>query len=115
MVRRAPILPEIVRQHAEMAAFLWTVYDRAQLFPEENPELDEVRMARLLERLEAHLDGLRVAADEGRRIAGERYADHPEPGELFVVRMTSPEALGLSVAELDLDKVRAFIAAALPR
>ena len=28
LMARAPVLPhEIVRQHAEMAAFLWTVYD----------------------------------------------------------------------------------------
>ena len=36
----APVLPHILRAHAEQAAFLWTVYDRALLFPEENPEMD---------------------------------------------------------------------------
>ena len=68
---RAPILPEIVRQHAEMAAFLWTVYDRHLLYPDENPDMDEVRVARLLTRLEAHLDGLRIAEEDGKRIALE--------------------------------------------
>lgn len=103
------ILREIVRQHAEMAAFLWTVYDRAQLYPEENPELDEVRLARLVERLEAHLDGLRVAGAEGLRIAEERYAEYPEAGELFVIRMLQPGAEKKRVAGLDLEKVRLYL------
>jgi hypothetical protein len=34
---RAPVLEEIVRQHAEMAAFLWTVYDHHLLHPDETP------------------------------------------------------------------------------
>ncbi len=105
----APVLKDIVRQHAEQAAFLWTVYDRALLHPEENEEMDAERIARVVERLEAHLDGLRVAGTEGLRIAEERYADYPEPGELFVLRMLRPGAETLRVATLDLDKVRAFL------
>jgi hypothetical protein len=107
---RAPILYEIVRQHAEMAAFLWTVYDRHLLHPEENPELDEVRVGRLLERLEAHLDGLRVAGPEGLVIAEDRLAEYPEAGEMFVVRMLQTGAGKLRVATLDLDRVRRFLA-----
>ena len=104
-----PILPDILRQHAEMAAFLWVVYDRARLFPEENPEMDEVRIARHLERLEAHLDGLRVAGADGLAIAEARYKDYPEAGELFVIRMLQPGAERMRVAGLDLEKVREFI------
>ncbi|HRO10395.1 hypothetical protein [Amaricoccus sp.] len=111
----APVLYEIVRQHAEMAAFLWTVYDRARLYPEENPELDEVRLARLVERLEAHLDGLRVAGAEGLRIAEERYAEYPEAGELFVLRMLRPGAERLRVVDLDLAKVRKYLSETLPK
>ncbi|HRO15554.1 MAG TPA: hypothetical protein PLL33_11020 [Paracoccus sp. (in: a-proteobacteria)] len=110
----APVLPEMLRQHAEQAAFLWTVYDRAMLFPEENPELDALRLARLLERLEAHLDGLRVAGAEGLRVAEARFAEYPEAGELFVVRMLQPEAEGLRVAGLEWGRVRAYLAANLP-
>ena len=110
----APVLPEILRQHAEQAAFLWTVYDRAKLFPEENPELDELRLSRLLERLEAHLDGLRVAGPDGLSIAKERYAEFPEAGELFVLRMLTPGADRHSVVDLDLAKVRAYLGATLP-
>jgi hypothetical protein len=109
-----PVLPHILRQHAEQAAFLWTVYDRARLFPDENPEMDELRIGRLLERLEAHLDGLRIAADEGRAMADERYAEYPEAGELFVIRMLQPGAEKLRVADLDLAKVRAYLAETLP-
>lgn len=111
---KAPVLREIVRQHAEQAAFLWTVYDRAQLCPEENPELDAVRLARLVERLEAHLDGLRVAGVEGLRIAEERYAEYPEAGELFVLRMLRSNAERLRVVDLDLARVRAYLRATLP-
>lgn len=107
---RAPVLYEIVRQHAEMAAFLWTVYDHNLLYPGENPEMDEERTARLVERLEAHLDGLRVAGEAGREIAAERYAEYPEAGELFVVRMLMEGAPG-RIAELDVGRVRAYLAA----
>ncbi|RWQ39729.1 MAG: hypothetical protein EOS21_16895 [Mesorhizobium sp.] len=106
----APVLREIIRQHAEMAAFLWTVYDRHLLYPEENPDMDEERVARLVERLEAHLDGLRVAGNIGREIAQERYAEYPEPGELFVIRMLAA-ADSLRIVNLDPAKVRAWISA----
>jgi len=109
----APILREIVRQHAEMAAFLWTVYDWHLLHPGENPDMDEVRLARLVERLEAHLDGLRVAGEEGRKIAQERYAEFAEAGELFVVRMTEVSGAKLRIADLDIQKVRRFLVTTL--
>jgi len=111
---KRPILENIVRQHAEMAAFLWNVYDENLLNPDKNPDMDEERIMRLVERLEAHLDGLRVAGSEGRRIAEERYRDFPEVGELFVMRMLTPEAQELRVSNLVLDKVRAYLKDSLP-
>ncbi len=104
-----PVLENIVRQHAEQAAFLWTVYDRALLQPDENPDMDEDRLARVVEQLEAHLDGLRVAGADGLRIAEERLAEYREAGELFVVRMLQPGAEGITIVGLDLGKVRGFI------
>lgn len=104
-----PILENIVRQHAEQAAFLWTVYDRALLHPDENPDMDADRLARVVEQLEAHLDGLRVAGADGLRIAEERLAEYREPGELFVVRMLQPGAEGMTIEGLDLEKVRGYI------
>ena len=98
-----------MRQHAEQAAFLWTVYDRALLYPDENPDMDADRLARVVEQLEAHLDGLRVAGADGLRIAEERLAEYREPGELFVVRMLQPRAEGMTVEGLDLEKAREYL------
>ena len=111
---QVPILPEIIRQHAEQAAFLWTVYDHALLYPDENPEMDELRIARVVERLEAHLDGLRVAGAQGLAIAEERLKEYPEAGELFVVRMLQPGAEAFRIATLDLAKVREYLESLLP-
>jgi hypothetical protein len=105
---RAPVLEDIVRQHAEQAAFLWTVYDRALLMPEDNPDMDAEGLARLVERLEAFLDGVRVAGEDGKRIAEERFREFPEAGELFVLRMLAADRV-IPVAELDLGRVRAYL------
>jgi hypothetical protein len=110
---KVPVLKEIVRQHAEVAAHLWDVYDHHMLHPDENPEMDEERLARLVERLEANLDGLRVAGEEGYKIAQERFEEFPEAGELFVVRMLTPGAENLNVVGLDLQKVRDYLMAEL--
>lgn len=109
MPYRAPVIEEMLRQHAEQAAFLWTVYDYNLLHPDENPEMDEERMSRLIERLDAHIDGLRVAGVDGLRVAEERYAEYPEAGELFVIRMLQPGAGRLQVAELQIDNVRNYL------
>ncbi len=106
---KIPVLPDILRQHAEQAAFLWTVYDRARQYPEENPEMDELRIGRLLERLEAHLDGLRVAGLEGLALAEEQFKEYPEAGELFVIRMLQSGTENMPVAGLDVAKVRAYL------
>jgi hypothetical protein len=108
-----PVLPHILRQHAEQAAFLWTVYDRARLFPEENPDMSESALADLVEQLEAHLDGLRTAGAGGMKLAKERFDEFPEQGELFVVRMLST-GTPIAVAELDLSKVRSYLSENLP-
>ncbi|PWJ16570.1 hypothetical protein [Jannaschia seohaensis] len=110
---RAPVIVPLVRQHVEQAAFLWTQYDAVLARPEEFPDMDEERLARLVERLDAHLDGVRVAGEEGVRLAEEAYEDFPYAGELFVLRMLQPGANGKSVADLDIEKVRAYLEAAL--
>lgn len=109
MAYRAPVVEEMLRQHAEQAAFLWTVYDHNLLNPEDNPEMDAERLSRLIERLDAHIDGLRVAGPDGLRVATERHAEYPEAGELFVIRMLQPGAEGLLVRGLDLAQVRAYL------
>lgn len=113
----ALILPHIVRQHVEQAAFLWTQYDVAM--QETLPQEDEAREAaleqidRLRERLEAHLDGVRIAGNDGRKMAEDQLATYREAGELFLVRMLQPSADGMTIAELDLPKVRAYLAQTL--
>ncbi len=109
----APVLPHILRAHAEQAAFLWMTYDAALLAPEDNPDMDAEALADLVDRLEAHLDGLRIAGAEGMKVAEERFAEYPEAGELFVVRMLSAGA-PITVGELDLGRVRAFLEANRP-
>ena len=95
-----------------MAAFLWTVYDHHLLHPDENPELDEERLARLIERLEAHLDGLRVAGQAGQDVAQELFKEYMEAGELFVVKAISSKT-AIRIRDLDIDKVRASLNAGL--
>jgi uncharacterized protein (TIGR02270 family) len=70
--------PEIVEQHAEEAAFLWVLRNEAT----RAPNYDLASLAELDERIDAHLDGLRVAGaagwDECRRQLAWR-----ERGEVF--------------------------------
>jgi uncharacterized protein (TIGR02270 family) len=68
----------VVEQHAEEAAFLWTTRDRAVGSP--NYSLKE--LAALDERVEAHLDGLRVAGQFGWELC-ELALDKEEPGRVF--------------------------------
>jgi uncharacterized protein (TIGR02270 family) len=57
----APVIPEIVSRHAEEAAFLWLLRDRAV----RGPHFTLAQLTELDNRVEAHLDGLRVAGDFG--------------------------------------------------
>jgi uncharacterized protein (TIGR02270 family) len=68
----------VVQQHAEEAAFLWTQRDRAVSAP--NFRLKD--LSRLDERVEAHLDGLRVAGQYSWQLC-EKALEEPEPGEVF--------------------------------
>lgn len=71
-------LSAVVEQHAEDAAFLWLLRDRAVSAP-------HIRLANLVEldgRIDAHIDGLHVAAEQGWTACTDALA-HAEPGELF--------------------------------
>lgn len=75
----APVIAPIVAQHAEDAAFLWLLRDRAA----DGPQVRLRDLARLDERVEAHLDGLRVAGAVGWRLAADGLDRYGEPGETF--------------------------------
>jgi uncharacterized protein (TIGR02270 family) len=68
----------VVRQHAENAAFLWTQRDRAVIAP--HYRLKDI--AKLDERVEANVDGLRVAGDAGWKLC-EEALEQQGPGEVF--------------------------------
>ena len=74
-----PIISGIIEQHADEAAFLWTARDHIVYAP----HVTSADLARHDERLEAHLDGLRVAGDAG-WAACRAALDAGEPGALFV-------------------------------
>jgi uncharacterized protein (TIGR02270 family) len=65
-----PIIPTIVSQHAEEAAFLWLLRDNAVHAP--HYTLQDI--IRLDDRVEAHVDGLRVAGDPGWELVKEAAA-----------------------------------------
>lgn len=74
------IVPDVVRQHAEQVAFFWA--QRDTLMASDPPNLDVV--AGVDRRLEANLDGLRIAGSAAWPFIVAVYEDFPEKGELFL-------------------------------
>src|SRR5262249_46876059 len=72
------IIDVVVNQHAEEAAFLWLLRDNAVHAP--NYSLAD--LANLDNRVDAHLDGLRIAGDAGWEICREALVQE-EAGEVF--------------------------------
>lgn len=83
------IVPDIVRQHAEQAAFFWA--QRDMLAAEDPP--DEKVVADVDRRLEANLDGLRVAGPAAWPFIIAAYEDFPEQGELFLYAWAAIEQM----------------------
>jgi len=82
------ILVDLVERHASEAAFLWFRRDAAVCA--HHHDLDSI--SDLDEFVEAHLDGLRVAGDEGWDIAHAAAADaEADAGALFVATALSAE------------------------
>ncbi len=80
------IIEDIVTQHAEEAAFLWLLRDAAV----RQPHYDLSDLAELDERVEAHLDGLRIAGEGGWAIC-EQALEIGEPGEIFTAAVLAFE------------------------
>lgn len=77
---------EIFEQHALEAAFLWSYRDAAAV----DPLYDLQSLGELDERLEAHVDGLRLAGDAGWEIC-KGAIDEEEPGSLFAPMVLAVE------------------------
>jgi uncharacterized protein (TIGR02270 family) len=80
------IIEAIVSQHAEEAAFLWLLRHAAVGAPHYSLE----DLAELDDRVEAHIDGLRVAGDEAWPFCAEAL-DHQESGEIFAAGVIALE------------------------
>ena len=81
------VIESIVEQHAEEAAFLWLLRDAAVQAP--HYSLND--LADLDERVEAHIDGLRVAGDAGWSICVNAL-EQEESGEVFAAAVLAFES-----------------------
>jgi uncharacterized protein (TIGR02270 family) len=80
------ILTDIVERHAQQAAFLWHQRDAAV----RSPAYDLDALERLDDRVEANLDGLRIAGDRGWEICSAALAQ-PGGGEVFAATVLAVE------------------------
>ena len=81
-------VPVVVTQHVEEAAFLWLQRDSAV----HAPHYDLRDLADHEERIEGHIDGLRIAADAGWQLVAEQLQQFQEPGEVFTAGVLALES-----------------------
>jgi len=81
------VIESIVEQHAEEAAFLWLLRDAAVQAP--HYSLND--LADIDERVEAHIDGLRVAGEAGWSFCADALSQE-EPGEVFAAAVLAFES-----------------------
>lgn len=81
------IIAEIVSQHAEEAAFLWLLRSNAT----KAPHYSLKDLAKLDGRVEAHLDGLRVAGEPGWELCKAGLGNE-EKGEVFAASVMAFES-----------------------
>jgi uncharacterized protein (TIGR02270 family) len=80
------IVPIVIEQHAEEAAFLWLIRDAAV----RAPHYLLWELAKLDNRVEAHLDGLRIAGEEVWDLVKKAAEEH-EAGEVFAATILAFE------------------------
>lgn len=87
---------DLFEEHALNASFLWQLRDAAA----RDPGYDLASLSELDERVEAHVDGLRLAGDQGYAVAIGAL-DEGEGGEVFLVTLLAVERADLvSLARL---------------
>ena len=80
------VIPTIIEQHAEEAAFLWLQRNAAVREPHYNLK----DLTKLDDRGEAHIDGLRIAGEAGWEIC-KQALELEEPGEIFAASVLAFE------------------------
>jgi len=96
------VIPHIIDQHAEEAAFLWLLRSNAI----KAPHYDLNDLAKLDDRIEAHLDGLRIAGDYGWQACSENLK-FEESGEVFAATIIALEAQSLERINLVFNVIEA--------
>ena len=81
------VIESIVEQHAEEAAFLWILRDAAV----QAPHYSLKDLADIDERVEAHIDGLRIAGEAGWSFCADALTQE-EPGEVFATAVLAFES-----------------------
>jgi uncharacterized protein (TIGR02270 family) len=81
------MIPVVIEQHAEESSFLWLLRNGAIY----EPHYSLYDLAHLDDRTEAHIDGLRIAGDEGWEICKETLA-WEEPGEIYAAGVLAFES-----------------------
>ncbi|HRB18148.1 MAG TPA: hypothetical protein PK224_20300, partial [Nitrospira sp.] len=81
------IISTVVIQHAEEAASLWTL----RCYAGGAPQFRIFDIARLDERIEAHVDGLRIACEPGWKLCKAALGNE-ESGEVFVASIIAYES-----------------------
>ncbi len=101
-------LRRVLNQHSEEAPFLWGLRSAVAVAP----HYDLADLAKLDQRVEAHIDGLRVAGDEGWQLC-RKELDWKEAGEVFAAAVLAfesgvddrvAEVLKIGVASLELSR-----------
>lgn len=109
----AVAIPHILEQHAEEAAFLWLLRSYAAHAP--HYRLKD--LAKLDNRVEAHLDGLRIAGPEGWNLC-DQALKIGEAGEVFAATMLALESKDvhklakiIKLAETSTEAIRGLVSA----
>ena len=92
------IIPRIIEQHAEDAAFNWLIRNYAV----SEPHYGLAHLTHLDDRVEANIDGLRIAGDAGWEICLGAMGIE-EQGEIFTAAVLAFESLSLKCMDAALE------------